>query len=168
MRCVHLKDRVCMWFVKDNQASPYRGHSKPFPVVLNKRIVVLERRHFMLLYLSSRSFNFSWNLCSRSSKKFASLRETRFSNLTLETWALKLDTWFWKSSRMEIGVLGRDCQLTFDRYCEWPGCKSKECLVCNLLHLFVPTIKAPRDRNLGLVKKALYIFLVVSCGIISN
>ena len=41
-RCVHLKDRSCMWFVKDNQASPYRGHRKPFPVVLNKRIFIVQ------------------------------------------------------------------------------------------------------------------------------
>ena len=69
-------------------------------------------------------------------KKICSLRETQFSNLTLETQALKLDTWFSKSSRMEIRVLGWDCQLTFDRYCEWPDCKSKEYLVCNLSDYF--------------------------------
>ena len=41
-RSFHLKDRVSTWFATDSQASPCLGRSKPFPVVINKTIFIVE------------------------------------------------------------------------------------------------------------------------------
>ena len=50
-----------MWFVKDNQANPYHGHSKLFPVVLKKRIFIVQV--FINFWtVTHRNWKQSWHL----------------------------------------------------------------------------------------------------------